>query len=134
MIYTEVALNFRRRKEINLIILNLQHCCLSCMQYTCTSSCFNHHFYKGKQLFITCCLLPSTVLPFNWDLLYFFGHKTKYFSFQSSAKNLDLSYKMDLDFWDCSGRVKLVLKQNFIGPIYLLVVILERGKPCLIDK
>ena len=25
--------------------------------------------------------------------------------------------KMDLDFWDCLGRVKIVLQQNFIGMI-----------------
>ena len=33
-----------------------------------------------------------------------------FFSFQNKPKNLDPSYKMDLDFWDCSGRVKLVLQ------------------------
>ena len=37
--------------------------------------------------------------------LYFFGYKTGFFS----SKNIDLSYKMDLDLWDCLGRVKLVL-------------------------
>ena len=31
------------------------------------------------------------------------------FDFQNNPKNLDPSYKMDLDFWDCLGRVKLVL-------------------------
>ena len=31
------------------------------------------------------------------------------FFFQNNPKNLDLSYKMDLDLWDCLGRVKLVL-------------------------
>ena len=31
------------------------------------------------------------------------------FSFQNNPKDLDLSYKMDLDLWDCLGRVKLVL-------------------------
>ena len=30
------------------------------------------------------------------------------FSFRNNTKNLDPSYKMDLDFWDCLGRVKLV--------------------------
>ena len=39
------------------------------------------------------------------------------FSFQNNPKNLDPSHKMDLDLWDCSGRVKLVLRQNFIGLI-----------------
>ena len=32
-------------------------------------------------------------------------------------KNLDPSYKMDLDLWDCLERVKLVLQQNCIGLI-----------------
>ena len=27
------------------------------------------------------------------------------FSFQNNPKNLDPSYKMDLDLWDCLGRV-----------------------------
>ena len=30
------------------------------------------------------------------------------FSFQNNAKNLDPSYKTDLDLWDCLGRVKFV--------------------------
>ena len=30
-----------------------------------------------------------------------FSYKTKVFSFQNSTKKLDLSYKMDLDLWDC---------------------------------
>ena len=58
-------------------------------------------------------------------------YKTEIFSFQYNPKNLDPSYKMDLDLWDCLGRVKLVLGQNFIGLIKLFVVILERGKPYL---
>ena len=59
-------------------------------------------------------------------------------------KSPDPSYKMDLDLCDCLGRmmdldlcvflerVKLKKQQNFIGLIYLFVVILERGKPSLI--
>ena len=31
------------------------------------------------------------------------------FFFQNNHKDQDPSYKMDLDFWDCLGRVKLVL-------------------------
>ena len=31
------------------------------------------------------------------------------FSFQNNPKNLDPSYKTDLDLLDCLGRVKLVL-------------------------
>ena len=32
---------------------------------------------------------------------YFFGYKTSFFSIQNSHKNLDLSYKTDLDVLDC---------------------------------
>ena len=39
-------------------------------------------------------------------LLYFFAYKTVFFSFQNNPKNLDPSYKTDLDLWDCLGRVK----------------------------
>ena len=39
---------------------------------------------------------------------------------------------MDLDLWDCLGRVKLILMQNFIGLIQLFEVILEEQNPRLI--
>ena len=68
------------------------------------------------------------------QILYFLGHKMEFFTIQNNPKNLDPSYKMDLDLWDCLGRVKLVLQQNFIGLVYLFAVILERGKPCLTAK
>ena len=61
-----------------------------------------------------CCFLPCcsrSLIP------YFFGYKTSFFSFQNDPKNLDPSYKTDLDLWDCLGRVKLILQQNFIGLI-----------------
>ena len=46
----------------------------------------------------------------NHDILpYFFGYKTEFFSFQNNPKNLDPSYKTDLDLWDCFGRIKRVL-------------------------
>ena len=48
---------------------------------------------------------------------FFYYYKTKLFSFQNNPKNLDLSYKTDLDLWDCLGMVKPVLQQNFIGLI-----------------
>ena len=38
-------------------------------------------------------------------------------SFQNNPKNLDPSYKMDLDLWDCLEMVKHVLQQNFMGLI-----------------
>ena len=31
------------------------------------------------------------------------------FSLPEQSQNLDPSYKMDLDLWDCLGRVKLLL-------------------------
>ena len=36
---------------------------------------------------------------------------------KQSKKILDPSYKMDLEFLDCLGRVKLVLQQNYKGLI-----------------
>ena len=38
--------------------------------------------------------------------MYFFGYKLEVFPFQNNPKNLDPSYKMDLEFWDCFGRTK----------------------------
>ena len=35
--------------------------------------------------------------------------RQSFFSFQNNPKDLDPSCKMDLDLWDCLGRVKLVL-------------------------
>ena len=66
-------------------------------------------------------------LPFSSDqtcrhygyfyIWYFFAYKIVFFSFQNNPKNLDPSYKMDLDLWDCLGGVKLILQQNCIGLI-----------------
>ena len=56
------------------------------------------------------------------------------FSFENNPKNIDSSYRMDLNLPDCLGRVKLVLYQNFMGLIKLFVVILERGSPRLIAE
>ena len=50
-------------------------------------------------------------------ILHVFGYKTELFSFQNNPKKLDPSYKMDLDLWDCLGRVILILRHNFIGLI-----------------
>ena len=65
---------------------------------------------------------------------YFFAYKTECFAFQNNPKNLDPSYKMNLSFWDCLGRVKLVLQQNCIGLILLYVLILKRGIPHFIAE
>ena len=44
-----------------------------------------------------------------YGIPYFFGYKTGVFSFQNNTKDLDPSFKTDLDLWDCLGRGKLVL-------------------------
>ena len=41
-----------------------------------------------------------------------------FFFLPKQSENIN---KMDLDLWDCSGRVKIVLQQNFIGLICALV-------------
>ena len=43
--------------------------------------------------------------PLVIDISYFFGHMMELFSFRNNPKTLDPSYKMDLDIWDCLGRV-----------------------------
>ena len=39
------------------------------------------------------------------EILYFFTYKMEFYSFQNNHKNLDPSYKTDLDFWDCSEKL-----------------------------
>ena len=58
----------------------------------------------------------------------------EFYSFLNSPKNLDPSYKTDIDLWDCLGRVKLVFYQNFVGLFESFVGILERRKPRLIAE
>ena len=45
-------------------------------------------------------------------LPYFFGHKTEFFSFQNNTKDLDPSYKMDLDSWYClrMGKIGIIAR------------------------
>ena len=43
--------------------------------------------------------------------------------FQNNPKDLDPSCKTDLDLLDCLRRVNLVLLLNFIGLIYLFVIL-----------
>ena len=50
----------------------------------------------------------------------FIGYKMEFISFQK-PKDVDPSYKMDLDLWDCLGRVKLI---KFQRTFQLFVVIL----------
>ena len=54
------------------------------------------------------CFWLSLINLISEDLPYFFAYKTVFFSFQNNPKNLDPSYKTDLDLWDCLGRVKPV--------------------------
>ena len=35
--------------------------------------------------------------------------KMEFFFFQNNSKKIDPSNKMDLDLWDCLGRVKLLV-------------------------
>ena len=51
----------------------------------------------------------TTIFCLAQSILYFSGYKTEIFSFQNYPKNLDPSYKMVLDLWDCFGMVKLEL-------------------------
>ena len=52
-------------------------------------------------------------------------------SLQNNPKNLDPSLKTDLDFWDCLGRVKLVLQQNSLTDLVICSHCREGEKPCL---
>ena len=54
-------------------------------------------------------IMSSGVTAPDEEVAYFFSYQTVFFPFQDNFKNLDPSYKMDLDLWDCLGRVKLVL-------------------------
>ena len=73
-------------------------------------------------------IVDTTVLPISTVI------RRRCFSFQNSAKNLDPSYKTDIDLSDCLERVKLVLPQKFIRLIKLFVDILERRKLRLIAE
>ena len=46
-----------------------------------------------------------------WVSSYFLGYKMEFVFvfFLNNPKTLTSSYKMDLDLWDCLGKVKLVL-------------------------
>ena len=63
---------------------------------------------------VACVLSNANMVPNRYCLrigeiiLYFFDYKTEFFFLPKQSQNLDLSYKMDLDLWDCLGRVKLV--------------------------
>ena len=60
-------------------------------------------------------------------ILYFFGYKTEHFSFQNNSKNLDLSYKTDLDLWEFLGRVKHIAKFHSTNLVICTIKILNIG-------
>ena len=68
-------------------------------------------------LHTSCTRAPDTCKKGLMRIPYFFAYKREFLSFQNNPKNLDPSYKMDLDLWDYLGRIKLVLQQNCIGLI-----------------
>ena len=57
-----------------------------------TQYCYFHFFFLNK----------SFIYRISSDI-------RRIFSFQNNPKDLDPSYKTDLDLWDCLGRLKLVL-------------------------
>ena len=63
--------------------------------------------------------------------MYFFGYKTV-FSFQNNPKDLDPSYKMDLDLWDCLGGMKLIAK--FHRTDLVICSHTREGRTCLISN
>ena len=118
---------------IALRLLNSLGACIQQLQDTCYKT--GHHYLlmlklhhvsglPGEPCFSSVLFMcPKAIKASLCDLLlkqflpYFFAYKTVFFSFQNNPKNLDPSYKMDLDLWDCLGRVKLILQQNCIGLI-----------------
>ena len=69
-------------------------------------------------------------LQFNFMVRYFFSYKTEFFPSRNNPKNLNPYFEMALDLLDCLGRVKT----RIIAKLHRtdLVVILEKGKPCLV--
>ena len=59
-------------------------------------NCLTNYSANGIELIVPFIHVPPLVIR-------------RIFSFQNNQKNLDPSYKTDLDLWDCLGRVKLVL-------------------------
>ena len=55
-------------------------------------------------------LLLARKIKLLFSLTIFLWLEDRFFTFQNNPKNLDMSYKMDLDLWGCLGRVKLITK------------------------
>ena len=74
------------------------------LQYICTDRSqptMQTHTDIGLSLLLFCL--------HHFDIPYFFTYKKELFFLPKQSQNLDSSYKMDLDLWDCLGRVKLIL-------------------------
>ena len=66
---------------------------------------------------------------------YFFPYKTGcFFSFQNNPKTLDPSYKMDIDPWDCLGRVKTHITAKLYRTDLIICTRSREAKPCLVAK
>ena len=70
-----------------------------------TDLVFCSHFREKKMLSYS----QINMVREYFEIPYFSAYKTEAFPFQNNPKNLDPSYKMDLDLGDCLGRAKFVL-------------------------
>ena len=62
------------------------------------------------------------------ELLYFFGYRTADFSIQNNPKNLDLSYKTDLDLWDLFRKGKTCITAKFHRTFLVICTHSREGK------
>ena len=63
-------------------------------------------------------MIQIKVLTILWNIVsekitYFFRYEAEFLPFQNNCRNLDLSYKMDLDLWDCLGNGKTCFIAKF---------------------
>ena len=66
-------------------------------------------YYEPAHLDLYCLQISLFLFLFcALEVTYYFGYKMESFAFQNNPKYLDLSYEMDLDLWDCLGRVCLI--------------------------
>ena len=90
------------------VVMNMHGSSLDCVTLHCTYS-YHPTLSQANSNRCTCTQLfwYSFHLYIRW-----FVYKIRIFFFQNRSKNLDPSYKMDLDFWGCLGRDNLALQQN----------------------
>ena len=74
-------------------------------------------------------------IPKHLDTLpYFFSNKSEIFSFQNNPKNLDPSYKTDLDLWDCFRKGKTRIIAKFLRTDLVICSHSREGKTRLITE